>query len=189
MIIVYTPAGGEPEHYDASTLRVSEVSIVQRTIDQRWAEIKAGLGTEDLDAMRGIIWVIKKRSQPSLRFSEFDPGITEMVTRMDNDETRAWIDNARAIMASDPEVSMETVAASMEELPGACIDPEFAEALIAELVAGPKEEPTVEEPQAPEQTPPQAPQPSLSPTSNTPETPTSGSSPTSSTSPLQPSTP
>lgn len=187
MIIVYTPAGGEPEHYDASTLRVSEVSIVQRTIDQRWAEIKAGLGTEDLDAMRGIVWVIKKRSAPSLRFSEFDPGITEMVTRMDNDEVRAWIDNARQILVKDPEVSMEAVAASMEELPSACIDPAFAESLIAELVAGPKE-PVIEEPQALEPTPQQDPQPSPSPTSPSPETSTSASSPTSSTSPQQPST-
>ncbi|CAM5617095.1 hypothetical protein SALBM135S_05881 [Streptomyces alboniger] len=186
MIIVYTPAGGEPEHYDASTLRVSEVSIVQRTIDQRWAEIKEGLGTEDLDAMRGIAWVIKKRSQPALRWAEFDPGITEMVTRMDNAEVRAYVDNAAQILATDPAVSPKAVAAAMEELPAACIDPEFAEALIADLVAGPKE-PTVEEPPALEQTPPQVPQPSPSPTSSVPETSTSDSSPTSSTSPLQPS--
>ncbi|WP_069885279.1 hypothetical protein [Streptomyces luteocolor] len=177
MFIVYTPAGGEPEHYDATTLRVSEVSIVQRTIDQKWGEIKEGLRVEDLDAMRGIVWVIKKRSQPTLRFGEFDPGVTEMVTRLDNDEARAWIDNTLQIMDEDPEVSRESVVAAMRELPAACIDPEWVEAQIAAVAEGPKEEP---EPLAPAEETPPPPQPS--PTSASPETSTSASSPTFSTS-------
>jgi hypothetical protein len=66
LIIVYTPAGGEPEQYDARSLRTSEASIVQRTIDMKWqAILESGLETDDLDAMRGIVWVLKKRSEPS----------------------------------------------------------------------------------------------------------------------------
>ncbi|MFF3643375.1 hypothetical protein [Streptomyces sp. NPDC002564] len=180
MIIVFTPAGAEPEHYDATTLRVSEVSIVQRTIDQKWGEIQKGLAVEDLDAMRGIVWVIKKRSEPSLRWGDFDPGVTEMVTRMDKQETRSYIDDALRIMAEDPELTREAVMAAMADLPAACVDPEWAEAQIAAAVAeAPKEEP---EPPTPDEGIP-APSPSPSPTSSTPEMSTSDSSPTSSTSP------
>ncbi|MGW2226792.1 hypothetical protein [Streptomyces formicae] len=187
MFIVYTPAGGEPEHYDATTLRVSEVSIVQRTIDQKWGEIKDGLAIEDLDAMRGLVWVLKKRSNPSLRFSEFDPGITEMVTRMDKQEVRDWVDNSLRVLDSAPEANHEVGMAALREITTVCIDPEWAEAHIAAVTEGPKAEAEPQESPTPVEEIP-APLPSPSPTSPLPETSTSDSSPTSSTSPLQPST-
>ena len=183
MIIVYTPQGGEREEYDAGTLRVSEASIVSRTVDMKWAEVQAGLGSEDLDAMRGIVWVLKKRARPTLRFSEFDPGINEMVTRLDRTEVRSWVEEAVATAARNPEVTPEDVATALEELPGAALDPDYARQVIAELTAAPK---APEQPGPPEQ-PEAAQDPSPSPTSSAPETATSDSSPTSSTSLPQPS--
>lgn len=182
MIIVYTPPGGQPEQYDAKTLKVSEVSIVQRTIDMKWGEIKAGLAEEDLDAMRGIVWVLKKRSHPSLRWSEFDPGIDESVTRMDIDELREYVDDAMKVIADEPDLDWEQAKAAMGEMADACIDPEFARAHIDAVVAGPKEAPD-EQPDP--VTPPPA-EVSQTPTSAMPETSTSDSSPISSTSPPQP---
>jgi hypothetical protein len=177
MIVVYTPAGGEPEHYDASTLRVSEASIVQRTVDMKWQEILEGLERDDLDAMRGIVWVLKKRSQPSLRFGEFDPGITEMTTRMDNKEIAAWIDNALAVVDTEGELSMEQIQRIiLDRLPSVAIDPERARELVISRTQGPKD-PQSEQ----EQASPETPAPDPSPTSSTPETPTSDSSPTSAT--------
>ena len=180
MIIVYTPQGGEREEYDAGTLRVSEASIVSRTVDMKWAEVQAGLGSEDLDAMRGIVWVLKKRSQPTLRFSEFDPGINEMVTRLDNTEVRSWVEEAVATAARNPDVTPEDVATALAELPTAALDPDYARQVIAELTAAPK---APEHPGRPDT----AQDPSQSPTSSVPETATSDSSPTSSTSLPQPS--
>ncbi|MEU9661932.1 hypothetical protein [Streptomyces chartreusis] len=178
MIVVYTPEDGEPEHYDATTLRVSEAAIVQRTVDMKWQEIALGLEQDDLDAMRGIVWVIKKRSQPTLRFGDFDPIITELTTLMDNKEVAAWLDRAWAATEGDPGVTPEKFAEIvLKELPGISADPEYARALIAEKTAAPKED--VPEPSPPAVTAgPESP----SPTSSTPETSTSGSSPTSSTS-------
>lgn len=181
MIIVFTPAGGEAEQYDAKTLRVSEVSIVQRTIDMKWGEIKAGLTTEDLDAMRGVVWVLKKRSNPSLRWAEFDPGVSEMVTRMDNDEARNYIQAAADLMAEDPDADWEQVREALDDIADACIEPEFARAQIAAAAAGPKAEQPEEPVEVPQANPPVEPTPSPSPTSSVPETPTSAYSPTSST--------
>lgn len=180
MIVVYTPAGGEPEHYDASTLRVSEASIVQRTVDMKWAEVQEGLERDDLDAMRGVVWVLKKRTQPSLRFGEFDPGITEMTTRMDNKEVRAWIDNALAAVGD--ELSMEDVERIiLDRLPTVAIDPDFARDLVTSRTRAPKDPvPAVEG--SGQETNPHASAPSPTPTSSAPETPTSDSSPTPSTS-------
>jgi hypothetical protein len=148
VIIVYTPAGGEPEHYDVRSLRVSEVSIVSRTIDQKWPVIKEGLGDDDLDAMRGIVWVIKKRTNPSLRFGEFDPGVDEMVTRLDKTEVENYVTESVRIATQDPNVTGEQIAHALRDLPPMALDPAHAEATIKELTEDPKgfaAEPALEE--------------------------------------------
>ncbi|MFD3741579.1 hypothetical protein [Streptomyces sp. NPDC058629] len=131
MIVVYTPAGGEPEHYDARSLLTSEASIVARTVDMKWPEVKAGLVNEDLDAMRGIVWVLKKRQQPTLRFGECDPGVDEMVTRYDKGEVETWFDTAFDLIGVDPEATVENVATALHEVaPGRVADLEHATAYI-----------------------------------------------------------
>jgi hypothetical protein len=152
VIIVYTPAGGEPEHYDVRSLKVSEVSIVSRTIDQKWPVIKEGLAEDDLDAMRGIVWVIKKRSQPSLRFGDFDPGVDEMVTRLDKTEVENYVAEAVAIATQDPDVTGEQIAHALRHLPPAALDPEHAQRVIEETAEAPKgsgDQPLLEESSAP----------------------------------------
>lgn len=133
MIIVYTPADGEPEHYDVRSLKVSEVSIVSRTIDQKWPVIREGLAEDDLDAMRGIVWVIKKRTNPSLRFGEFDPGVDEMVTRLDKTEVEAYVRECVAIAAQDPDVTSEQIAHALRNVPDMALDAEHAQRVIEEM--------------------------------------------------------
>jgi hypothetical protein len=176
LIIVYTPQGGEPEQYDARTLRVSEASIVSKTVGKPWGEIKAGLATDDLDAMRGIVWALKKRAQPALRFGDVDPGVEEMVVRLDHEEVRNWIASALAVRAQDPEVTDSDFDAAMAAMLNAAADREHAEQLLAEMVEDAKGKEA-----GPARTP-EAESSSLTPTSTEPEPATSGSSLTSSTS-------
>ncbi|MFF8953890.1 hypothetical protein ACF09I_34590 [Streptomyces sp. NPDC014940] len=185
MIVVYTPAGGEPEHYDASTLRVSEASIVQRTVDMKWQEIQKGLEDDDLDAMRGIIWVLKKRTEPALRFGDFDPGVGEMTTVMDDREADAYIDRAFGAVEADPEVNPQDVAdVLLSRLPDVTANPARTRARIEDKAKAPKAEPDGQP--TPQETALEGQSPSQ--TSSSPEPSTSDSSPTSSTSPLSPST-
>lgn len=187
MIVQYTPAGGEPENYDARSLRASEASIAQRTIGMKWGEIEGGLDSDDPEAMRVIIWVIKKRSNPALRFSEFDPLIGEMTTRMDRREVTEYIENAFAMGEADPDVSRDDVVQVLQRIVKVAADPEHAERLIAEMAAGPKEPASEDAPQQPPQ--PEDFSPSNStPTSTSSEGTGSHSSPTSSTSHPEPST-
>lgn len=146
MIIVYTPEGGEPEQYDARALKVSEASIVSRTIDQKWGEIKAGLPDEDLDAMRAIVWVLKKRTAPSLRFAEVDPGVDEMVTRFDRQEVVTYVENAFRIRDTDPDITSEQLAAALADFPAAAADRDHAEQVIAEMTAEAPKDPAPVQP-------------------------------------------
>jgi hypothetical protein len=165
VIIIYTPADGEPEEYDARSLKVSEATLVQNTVDMKWAEIQEGLRVEDLDAMRGVVWVLMKRSNPSLRFGGFDPGVDEMVTRMDKREVTDYIEAAFRMADTDPEVTREDIARALREMPKAAADPEHAERLIVELTQPPKDQPDQTPEQAPEADGPTSP----SPTSSWPE--------------------
>lgn len=184
MFIVYTPAGGEPEHFDARSLLVSEASIASRTIDQKWPQIKEGLAADDLEAMRVVAWVLKKRTHPSLRFGEFDPGIEELATRLDKTEVETYVTGAVAIARENPEVTGEQIVDALHDLPPVAMDPAHAEAFIKEMAADPKDEP------APEAQPePQFSAAAPSPESTSSDASTSGSSPTSSTSGPETSTP
>lgn len=186
MIILYTPEGGEPEQYDARSLRTSEASIVQRTTGMKWGEIEEALGVDDPEAMRAVVWALKKRAEPSLRFGDFDPMVSEMTTRMDRREVAEYVENAFRVAETDPDVDRDQVAGVLQRIVKVAADPEHAEQLIAEMQQGPKEEA--------EEEPPAEDQPSPSPSSNTTRTSTSsegsgsGSSLTSSTSPLLAST-
>lgn len=181
MIIVYTPAGGEPEHYDARTLLASEASIVARTIDAKWPAVRAGLAEDDLDAMRAVVWVLRKRATPTLRYGEFDPGVDELTTLYDKTEIEDWVDSGFAFGLADPTVTVDQVVAALSGAPASAADPDHARAYIercrAEAEAGGKgsapADPTAED--AAELT---TSSPSMS---ETPEPSTSGSSPTSST--------
>ncbi|MFI8294434.1 hypothetical protein ACIGCZ_00655 [Streptomyces nigra] len=184
VIIVYTPEGGEPEHYDARALRTSEASIVQRTASMKWAEVLEGLEIDDPESMRVIVWVIKKRSDPSLRYGDFDPMIGEMTTRMDRREVSDYLENAFRAVEADPDVTREQVAAIAQRIVKVAADPGHAEQLIEELRQAPKD-PEPDEPSTQDQPSPSS---STTPTSTSSEESGSASSPTSSTSPLLEST-
>lgn len=141
LIIVYTPEGGEVERYDARKLLSSEASIVARTVDMRWPEIKARLVDDDLDAMRGVVWVMKKRTNPTLRFGDFDPGVDEMVTRFDQREVTNYVTEILNVKATD-----EDREGALRELERNAADPDAAAILIKEMTDGGPKAVAVESP-------------------------------------------
>lgn len=187
MIVVYTPEdGGEPQHYDASTLRTSEATILQRTVDMKWQQIVESLGRDDLDAMRGIVWIIKKRTAPTMRFGDFDPLVTELTSKMSNKEISDFLEALFAEGVANEELTTGQVAEILRaRVDEAAVDPAFARQLVdrleAEAEADPKGSADLESLA-------EATSSSPTPTSSTPETPTSRCSPTSSTSPQPEST-
>lgn len=147
MIIVYAPKDGEREHFDARSLRVSEASIVSRTLSRKWAEVQQGIQTDDIEVMRAMAWVIKKRSQPSMALDDFDPGIEELYTRLDRDEVVSYVQQALAVASLNPDATPEQIRGTLADLPYIALDPEQAERVIEEMVTDPKDEtsPTMSE--------------------------------------------
>lgn len=176
MLIVYTPEGSEAEHLDLRTVRSAEASIASRTADLTWRQLKERLADDDPEAMRIVGWIIKKRTNPSLRLNDFDPLVDELVVRLDKTETEEWaIDAIRSV---DDGATPEQVLLVMNPIIDASIDPDFARELILRLHAAPKDQ---------ADSPAETEGPSEKTEESTPTEPdTSASSPTSSTSQPQP---
>ncbi|MFM9681097.1 hypothetical protein [Streptomyces brasiliscabiei] len=146
MIIKYTPGeGGEPQYYDAGRLRASEIQIIERTADGHWGEIKEAMSIGDINAMRVAAWVVKKRSEPSLRFADFDPFEDEMRVLLDARETRAYAEKIFEKYSGTDEL-----AEAFDELRDSSFNREACEQAIADVTApkspaAPEPEPQPEE--------------------------------------------
>ncbi|MFF4848006.1 hypothetical protein [Streptomyces sp. NPDC001194] len=132
MIIVYRPADGEEQHFDARSVRTSEAQIVERTTDMKWADLKIGLRDDDPTALRGIVWVLMKRSQPTLRWADFDPTVDELYSRFDAREVAAFA----ADIASLPEERQPQAIADLRHY---AADPDSVDEALAAAAAPPKE--------------------------------------------------
>ncbi|MFJ8555313.1 hypothetical protein [Streptomyces sp. NPDC093676] len=131
MIILYTPDGGETQHLDAGRLRASEIQIIERTADAHWRDIQNGMKDGDINAVRAVAFVIKKRTEPSLRLAAFDPFEDELQVKLDLRETRGYIQWALEKYGSDP----EALEGAYEEIRDACIDPDAFDGIVAEETA------------------------------------------------------
>ncbi|MFF4752651.1 hypothetical protein ACWD5R_11455 [Streptomyces sp. NPDC002514] len=131
MIIQYSPDGGEPQRFDAGRLRASEIQVIERTADGRWADIKASLRAGDVNALRTVAWAVKKRTEPTLRFAAFDPFEDELRVLLDAREVRAYAEGIADQYGADP----EQLAAAFDELRDAAADREACEQAITAVTA------------------------------------------------------
>ncbi|MFE9098487.1 hypothetical protein [Streptomyces sp. NPDC007264] len=131
MIIEYTPEGGDTQRLDAGRLRASEIQAVERTADGRWDDIKAAMREGDINALRTVAWIVRKRTEPTLRYSDFDPFEDELRLRLDARETRAYAEGIVAKYGQDP----EQLAEAFDELRDAAADREACEQAIADVTA------------------------------------------------------
>ncbi|MET9088147.1 hypothetical protein ABZX77_40760 [Streptomyces sp. NPDC004237] len=133
MIIFYEPADGIHERFEVGKgrLRASEIQIIERTADARWDDIKGQIREGDLGAMRVVVWALKKRSQPALRFAEFDPYEGELRSRFDEREVRGFAEAFVEKFSDDP----DQLAEAFDELRESAADAEVADKVIAEVTA------------------------------------------------------
>ncbi|MFE7927784.1 hypothetical protein ACFU6S_03465 [Streptomyces sp. NPDC057456] len=158
MIIIYAPAAGEEQHFDAGPgkLRASEIQIIERTAEGRWPAIKEALSQGDINAMRTVAYVLKRRAEPTLRLGQFDPFEGELRVRLDKQETQAY-----AEQLFEKYQGTEDLEAAFEELRDAAFDREWAESAIADVTA-PKDPAPAEPLPEPEMVPEAAPSPTES---------------------------
>ncbi|MFJ5893793.1 hypothetical protein [Streptomyces californicus] len=128
MIIIYTPEGGEPERLNAGRLRASEIQIAESNSNRTWDELQVGLRTRDITTLRVLGWVIKKRTDSTLRLTAFDPFEDELMVKLDSSEVYRYAAELFAEYGKSP----EDLAGAWEELREAADDPAVADAAIKE---------------------------------------------------------
>ncbi|MGW1158425.1 hypothetical protein ACWD5Q_06530 [Streptomyces sp. NPDC002513] len=131
MIIEYTPEGASSQRLDAGRLRASEIQIIERTADGQWPAIKAAMTEGDVNSLRVVAWAVKKRTEPALRFADFDPFEDELRGLLDAKETRAYAERIFEKYGSNP----EDLASAFDELRDVAADREACEAAIADVTA------------------------------------------------------
>jgi hypothetical protein len=144
VIIVYEPEGSEPQSFDAGRgkLRASQIQIIERTADARWSDIKEGVRAGDIHALRVVVWALRKRSEPTLKFGDFDPFEGELRSRLDAREVKAYAEALFEEYRENP----DDLAEAFDELRDVAFDRADAEAAIADVTA-PKDPAPAPEPE------------------------------------------
>ena len=131
MIIHFLPQDGEPQRYDAGRLRASEIQKVESTAGANWRDVKEAMRNGDINALRTVAYVVRKRGEPTLKFGEFDPFEDELRVKLDDREVRHYAEGFVEKYGDSP----EDLADAFDELREAADNPEVAEQAIADVTA------------------------------------------------------
>ncbi|MFF4347529.1 hypothetical protein [Streptomyces sp. NPDC001530] len=75
MIVSYRREDGTVDEVSTDDLSAIESSVIENATGMEWDDIDTALRSQAPTAMRAVLWVFRKRQQPTLRFSDFDlPG-------------------------------------------------------------------------------------------------------------------
>jgi DNA-directed RNA polymerase subunit F len=72
MIVSYTHDDGTVEQVSTDDLSTVESAAIEKVTGSDWAAVERALRVQDPTAMRAVLWTHRKRSNPPLRFSDFD---------------------------------------------------------------------------------------------------------------------
>lgn len=137
MIVSYRHEDGTVEEVSTDGLSAVESGAIESVTGQEWGEVESALRGQSPTAMRAVLWAWRKRSVPSLRFSEFDLAgwkrrlkarlereeIDELVESLRQDAEAGDVDfeemlNHMRTMAHDPQDVDRAVAATAPKVAG-----------------------------------------------------------------------
>jgi len=72
VIVSYRHEDGTVEEVSTDDLSAIESSVIESATGMEWDEVDSALRQQAPTAMRAVLWVFRKRQQPTLKFSEFD---------------------------------------------------------------------------------------------------------------------
>lgn len=113
MIIVYAPEGGDAHRWDLKEIRImaTEAEAVERVTDLDWATARAKIVKGSMLALRAVAWVLLKRQQSTLRYTQFNPAAAELDFEYDAAERKA----IRANVEADPDLTDDEKAVILAE--------------------------------------------------------------------------
>jgi hypothetical protein len=75
VIVSYRLDDGSVEEVSTDDLSAIESSVIESATGLDWDDVDSALRQQQPTAMRAVLWVFRKRQQPTLRFTDFDlPG-------------------------------------------------------------------------------------------------------------------
>lgn len=106
MIITYEQADGTVETVSTNDLSAIESADIEQAMeDTSWRAVEDRLRAQDPTAMRAVLWVVRKRTEPELKFATFDvPGWRRRLkARIEREEIDDILENllAEALAASE----------------------------------------------------------------------------------------
>jgi hypothetical protein len=105
MIITYRHEDGADEVVDTDDLGAVEAAAIESCTGMEWGEVDDALRRQSPTAMRAVLWVFRKRSAPTLRFSEFDVPKWQrrLKARLNYDEVLEFVEALRRDCKTDEE--------------------------------------------------------------------------------------
>lgn len=103
MIVSYRHDDGTVEEVSTDDLSAVESAAIESVTGQEWGDVENALRTQAPTAMRAVLWVFRKRQQPTLRFSEFDVAgwRRRLKSRLEYEEILDLVEGLRRENASD----------------------------------------------------------------------------------------
>lgn len=135
MIIIYRPENGDEQRWDLADIKATfaEGRAAEKAGGFKWVQLEQELAEGNIDALQAAVWVLRKRSEPTLTFRDLDD---LPIGSVDVEFAPAEKALMRAQLENDPTMSDEARQLALEML-GADDAPAPAESDDEASVEGP----------------------------------------------------
>ncbi len=137
VIITYTQDDGTIERFDTEDLSALEAAAIEESMDDvPWRVIESRLQVQDPTALRAILWAFRRRTEPGLKFREFDvPGWRRRLkARITREEISDALTNImREALAKSEDSMIDAVTPHLRKL---AEDPDDVDAVLDGLGKG-----------------------------------------------------
>jgi uncharacterized linocin/CFP29 family protein len=74
VIIIYQPEDGDEQRWDLDGIKATfaEGRAAEKAGNFKWVQLQEELAEGNIDALQAAVWVLRKRTEPTLKFSELD---------------------------------------------------------------------------------------------------------------------
>lgn len=123
MIFTYTPEGAEERRWDfePSKLMSVEAEAIERQTGWTYHEFGTKLGKGSIIAKRALLWVLLKRENPPLLYSQVDVPAGSMAIVFEREEIQTTLDGLRSgagqFTAEERAEAIEQVELALADMP------------------------------------------------------------------------
>lgn len=105
MFLRWRPEGEEPTDFEFNLpgFKVPEREAIEAATGLTWGQWKVGLGNESTKAIRALIWTLRRRQHPALRYEDVDFCDADFDMGLDATE----VEEARLAILTNPALNQE----------------------------------------------------------------------------------